>query len=86
MRMLIRYQNGTKVEGLLLAASRDRMRVAVAGQGDTSDLNRQGDCWYAENDEFIEFEAMIPVEGTDCSTFCSDVYPKTMAAGRSFQI
>ena len=84
MRMWIRYESGTKVEALLLAASRYRMRVVVAGQRETIDLNRLGESWYAEDAQQIEIEALIPVAGCDCSTFCTEVYPQTMSAGRNF--
>jgi hypothetical protein len=84
MRMWIQHESGTKVEALLLAASRYRMRVVVAGQRDTIDLNRLGDCWYAESGQAIEIEALIPVAGSDCAAFCTEVYPQTMSAGRNF--
>jgi len=83
MRMWIRYESGTKVEALLLAASRYRMRVVIAGERETIDLNRLGDSWYEDTAQ-IEIEALMPVAGCDCSTFCTEVYSQTMSAGRSF--
>ena len=84
MRMTIRYQRGLRVEAVLLAASRERMRVAIASQRDTIELHKVDACWYTEQGAEIEIEALIPIAGTDVSCFCAAVYPRTNAAGRGF--
>lgn len=38
MLMTIRYQGGMRVEAVLLAANRERMRLAFASQRDTIEL------------------------------------------------
>jgi hypothetical protein len=86
MRMLIRYERGIEVEAVLLAASREQMRVVISGQRDATELTRLEDGWRVESGQLVEIEALIPVAGTDCSDFCSDVYPQTMTAGRKFTV
>ena len=87
MRMTIRYQSGLRVEAVLLAANRERMRVAVDSQRDTIELHKVDACWYTEQGAEIEIEALIPIAGTDVSCFCAAVlYPRTNAAGRGFMV
>src|ERR1035437_8152770 len=63
MRMTIRYQSGLRVEAVLLAANRERMRVAIASQRDTIELHKVDACWYTEQGAEIEIEALIPIAG-----------------------
>ena len=84
MLMTIRYQGGMRVEAVLLAANRERMRLAVASQRDTIELYKADGCWYTEKGDVIELEALIPFAGTDFAGFCAAVYPRTIAAGAGF--
>jgi hypothetical protein len=86
MLMTIQYQDGTKVEAVLLAANRDRMRVAIASQRDVIELHRVDACWYTEKGAEIEIEALIAIAGTDVSSFCAAVYPRANAAGHGFML
>lgn len=86
MRMTIRYQSGLRVEAVLLAANRERMRVAIASQRDTIELHKVDACWYTEQGAEIEIEALIPIAGTDFSCFCAAVYPRTNTAGHGFMV
>jgi hypothetical protein len=81
MLMTIRYQGGMRVEAVLLASNRERMRLAVVSQRDTIELHKADGCWYTEQGQVIEFEALIPFAGTDFAGFCAAVYPRTIAAG-----
>jgi hypothetical protein len=83
MRMMIRYQSGLRVEAVLLAASRERMRLAIACLRDTIELQKVDARWYSEQGAEIEIEALIPLAGTDVSAFCAAVYPLTSVAGGS---
>jgi hypothetical protein len=73
-----------RVEAVLLAANRERMRLAVASQRDTIELYKAEGCWYTEKGDVIELEALIPFAGTDLAGFCAAVYPRTHAAGAGF--
>jgi hypothetical protein len=81
MLMTIRYQSGLRAEAVVLAASRERMRVAIDSQDDTIELREVEAHWYTEEGAEIEIEALIPVAGVDVSPFCTTVYPRTIAAG-----
>ena len=65
MRMMIRYQNGLRLEAVLLAASSDRMRVAVETQCDTIELHRVDAGWRTQRGAAIEIEALMAIPGTD---------------------
>ena len=82
--MAIRYERGIRVEAVLLAANRERMRLAVASQHDTIELYKADGCWYTEKGDVIELEALIPFAGTDLAGFCTAAYPRTIAAGAGF--
>ena len=71
MRMLIRYQNGLRVEAVLLAANSERMRVAVCSQRDTIELHRVDAGWRTRRGTVIEIEALIAIPGTDLPAFCA---------------
>jgi hypothetical protein len=81
--MMIRYENGLTVEGILLAAGDQRMRVAVASERDTLELVKAGNSWHTEGGDAIEIEALIPIPGTDVSRLCGTAQPRTLAAGGS---
>lgn len=84
MRMVLRYQDGQRVEGVLLAASRERIRVAIDSECDTAEFHWVATGWHTEEGAEIEIEALIPITETDFSGFCTAVYPLTMAAGSGF--
>jgi hypothetical protein len=60
MLMTIRYQNGLRAEAVVLAASREHMRVAVDSQPDTTELQQVNGRWHMEGGAEIEIEALIP--------------------------
>jgi hypothetical protein len=82
--MVIRDEDGQRVEGVLLAASRERIRVAIDSEYDTAEFHWVATGWYTEKGAEIEIEALIPITATDFSDFCTAVYPWTMAAGSGF--
>jgi hypothetical protein len=65
MWMIIRYQNGLRLEAVLLAASSERMRVAIETQCDTIELQRVDAGWQTERGAAIEIEALMAIPGTD---------------------
>ena len=86
MLMTIQYQDGLIVEAVVLAASRERMRVAIASQRDTVELYKVENSWYAETGAPIEIGSLIPIPGTEFSHFCAAVHPRANAAGRAFTV
>ena len=86
MRMTIRYTSGKTVDAVILAADRERMRIAIVSQTDTTELQRVDGSWYTETMEAVEIDSIVQVPGTDAADFCTAVYPLAMAAGRSLTI
>ena len=81
MRMMIQRADGVRAEAVLLAFDKNRMRLAIAGTLDTIELRMQCGCWVAEDGQTIEFDALLPMEGIGWQHLCTEVYPRTMAAG-----
>jgi hypothetical protein len=83
--MLIRFQTGARGEAVLLAANAGHMRVAFHARGDVKELSRDANGgWLNERGEPLEIEALIPLAGTDVSSFCADLYPRAFAASAQF--
>jgi hypothetical protein len=55
--MTIRYQSGLRVEAVLLAANRERMRVVIDSQLDTVELHKVDASWVTEQGSAIEITA-----------------------------
>jgi hypothetical protein len=79
MRMMIRYQSGLRVEAVLLAANRERMRVAICSRRDTLELHRVDAGWRTQRGAAVEIEALMAIPGTDFSRFCPAVRPRRNA-------
>jgi hypothetical protein len=71
MRMLIRYQNGLRVEAVVLAVNSERMRVAIGSHSDTVELHMVDGGWRTQRGAAIEIEALIAIPGTDLPAFCA---------------
>ena len=83
MQMQIQFENGKRAEAVILAASRYEMRVVVQGFDNTQAWEKVDGLWRNESGERIEIEALIPLDGIDCSRFCEELGARTMAMGRS---
>jgi hypothetical protein len=82
MQIIIRYENGRTAEAVLLAAAKDTLRLAIAGQPDVTELVQVNGSWYAEDGAVVEFDALVA--GGDSAEFCAELYPRTLTAGQSF--
>jgi hypothetical protein len=58
MYLILLGQNGARIDAILLAASRNRMRVTTPGCSDTIEL-RFNKAWISEDGGIREIEAMI---------------------------
>jgi hypothetical protein len=85
MQLQIQFENGTRAEAVILAANRYEMRVVVQGFDNTQTWDKLDGVWRDESGERIEIEAMIPLEGIDCSSYCAELGARTMAMGRSLE-
>ncbi len=70
MHMILLYSDGVRVEAVMLAAGRGRMRVAARHHGDTMDLFCLGDHWISDRGARIEVEALVNDSSETGSVFC----------------
>jgi hypothetical protein len=82
MLMTMRFRNGLRAEAVVLTAGNETMRVVIDSQRDTIELHQVDACWYTEDGEEIEIEALVPLAGTNV---VSSVYPLTITAGHGYR-
>lgn len=62
MRMMLLFENGLRVDAVLLATSDYRMRVVVPGKEDATELRLIKDQWMSEEGEAVDIESVILTE------------------------
>ena len=81
MYTILKYANGHRVEGLILSASPDLIRVVLRRQGDTAELRRVFGEWTAEDGTSVELESMMAGDQTDmCGYGGLEALPKVQTA------
>jgi uncharacterized protein YjiS (DUF1127 family) len=80
MYRIIRYANGQIVDGLILSASPDSIRVILRRQGDTATLRRVFGEWMAEDGSRVELESMLAGDHTDLANYVFEAQPKVQTA------
>ncbi|HUI56852.1 MAG TPA: hypothetical protein VLY04_17880 [Bryobacteraceae bacterium] len=80
MEMILLDANGLRMDAVLLAAARDRIRVAFRNRKDTVELLRDGDRWISENGKTFEFEAWIAGSFPGEETLCDALSQRAFAA------
>jgi len=80
MEMILLDANGSRMDAVLLAAARDRMRVALRNRKDTIELRREGDLWVSENGRTFECEAWIAGGYPGEETLCYVLSQRALAA------
>ncbi len=78
MYLMMRYLDGTTIDGVGLAISKDRIRLVVPGSFDTIELRREYSQWMNEAGEPVEFAALLPEPGE--FEFFAGLYPRVMCA------
>jgi len=78
MYTLLVFPGGRRADAVLLSASEDRMRFAIAGRSDVTELQRVDGRWMGENGEPVELGALIALGSV------AETHPQTkvLAAGR----
>jgi hypothetical protein len=79
--VIMHVATGQAVEGVLLKADRDRMRVAIPGSDETWELRRADGVWCMEDGSLVEFDAVLS-DGDSGGEELAGVYPRVQAAGR----
>ena len=59
MHMILRYPSGRRVDGILLAAGADRLRIVVRRLNETIELCLTEDQWISERGDRIEIEGWL---------------------------
>ena len=77
MFSLLVFPGGRRVDAVLLSASEDRLRFAIAGRADTTELKWIEGRWVGESGEPVELGALIAL-GTAAE---SRPRPRALAAG-----
>jgi hypothetical protein len=63
MRMILQYEDGRRASALILARSRDRMRVVFQDARDTTELRLLENQWMSENGDAVDIEALLVEDG-----------------------
>lgn len=79
--VMMHIASGRTIEGVLLKATRDRMRVAAPGADETWELRRTDGVWSMEDGTPVELDAVLS-DGDSGSEELAGVYPRAQAAGR----
>ena len=61
MYTLISHPAGIVLEAVIVSRTRSRMRVVAAGLSDALELRRNGQDWFMENGEQVQFEFLAAV-------------------------
>jgi hypothetical protein len=76
MYAILIFPNGKRVDAVLLSATEDRLRLAIAGRSDVTELQRIGGRWATETGTPVEFGAMVACGGA------AEKRPRALAAGQ----
>jgi hypothetical protein len=84
MHVTVRDAAGRRLDGLLLAASRYRLRILFRGAKDVTELAREYGQWTLPSGELVEFESVVTDGRFDLSRCCEQVFPRVQAPGPAF--
>ena len=59
MSMILLYENGLRVDAMLLATGRNRMRVVLRGSKDATELRLFKDQWMSEEGDAVDIESIF---------------------------
>ncbi|HJT89650.1 MAG TPA: hypothetical protein VJ732_17395 [Bryobacteraceae bacterium] len=79
MLLTISY-DGRHFEAVLLAVSRERMRLAVRGRAETLEFRLVDGEWTGEQGDKIELEALVTDGRTDVNGLREQLFPMASAA------
>jgi hypothetical protein len=80
MFMTLCYPTGRRVEGVLLATGRDRLRLAVRGRNETIELHVEEGRWVSDEGVQVELESVI-WNGETAIPQQFEEAPRTFSAG-----
>jgi hypothetical protein len=80
VHLILRYPSGRLIDGILLAATVDRLRIVVKRLNETIELHMAQGKWVSERGERVEIEGWL-ADGTQrASEFFSRFRPRVSSA------
>ncbi len=73
MHMILRYPSGRRVDGLLLAAGPETLRVVVQRLNETIELHLTNGQWTTEDGNTVTVDGWMTDGHRDLGSFCSHV-------------
>ncbi|HUA59172.1 MAG TPA: hypothetical protein VML19_10485 [Verrucomicrobiae bacterium] len=86
MLMTIQYQNGLRVQGVLLVFNGEHMRLAVDSEHDVVELHRANSSWYTATGARVEIAAVQQIPGAEYSQHSAETLPWTIAPRRQSRV
>jgi len=80
MNLIICDSKQRRLEGVVLAAGTNRMRVALRGIADATELRREYSQWALESGEPVNLELLLGDSQSDMLHFLKEVYPRYYTA------
>jgi hypothetical protein len=80
MNLIICDSKQRRLEGVVLAAGQNRIRVAIRGGADVTELHREYSQWTLETGEPVNLELLLGDSQSDMFHFLQQVYPRYYTA------
>ena len=80
MHLILRYPSGRLLDGILLAATADRLRIVVKRLNETIELHLVQGKWASERGERIEIEGWLADDSQRASELFSRFRPRVWSA------
>ncbi len=80
MHVILSYESGQRVEGILLAVGVKRLRVIVRKLNETMEFHLTDGRWTSEDGDPVEIESLISDGETGLGGFYSRFVPRTHTA------
>lgn len=80
MNLIISDSTQRRFEGVVLAAGKNRIRVALRGVSDATDLHREYEQWALETGERVDLELLLGDSQADLLHFLEEIYPRYYTA------
>ena len=80
MNLIICDSKQRRLEGVVLAAGKNRIRVALRGVSDVTELRQEYSQWTLETGERVNLELLMGDNRSDLLHFLESVYPRYYTA------
>ena len=80
MNLIICDSKQRRLEGVVLAAGQNRIRAAMRGVADVTELRREYSQWTLESGEPVNLELLLGDSQSDLLHFLHQVYPRYYTA------